>query len=230
MKLVLFDIDGTLLLTNGAGRRAITAALAEEVGDISSFEAIRFDGKTDPQIVGELLQAAGYSEPHARARVSELCRRYVTLLERELEERTTRVSLLPGAFTLLERLEKHDSVVLGLLTGNLREGAALKLRSAGIEPKRFVVGAYGCDSAHRADLPAIAARRAHAQFNRLPLGDEIVIIGDTPADMTCGSSIGARALGVGTGSYSLFDLRAAGAYATFADLSDTDAVTAAILA
>jgi phosphoglycolate phosphatase-like HAD superfamily hydrolase len=228
-KLVLFDIDGTILLTAGAGRRAIVAALADEVGDTSAFHAIRFDGKTDPQIVAEMLEAAGQPEPRESSRVRALCERYVGLLARELERPTARTTVMPGVHPLLDRLESEPGVVLGLLTGNLVEGAALKLRSGGIAPERFRVGAYGSDAAHRPDLPAIAARRAEPIFGRVPHGAEVVIIGDTPADVACGAGIDARALAVATGAYSVADLTACCPHAVFSDLSETDAVMEAIL-
>ncbi|MGE5231284.1 MAG: HAD family hydrolase [Deltaproteobacteria bacterium] len=227
-RLVLFDIDGTILLTAGAGRRAITTALAELVGDRTAFARIRFDGKTDPQIMGELLAAAGDPGPHDREHVGALCERYVTLLERELAT-TSGTRLMPGFPGILDRLEAEAGVVLGLLTGNLERGAALKLRAAGIDPARFKVGAYGSDAAHRPDLPPIAARRAERFFGRALAGGEIVIIGDTPADVACGAAIGARAVAVATGSYSVAELAACGAHAVFEDLGDTDRALAAIL-
>jgi phosphoglycolate phosphatase-like HAD superfamily hydrolase len=199
------------------------------VTDPAAFAGIRFDGKTDPQIVAEMLQAAGQREPQESERVLRLCRRYVGLLARELERPTNRTTLMPGVEPLLNRLERTPGVLLGLLTGNLAEGAALKLRAAGIAPARFAVGAYGSDSARRADLPAIAAARAEPYFGRVPRGHEVVIIGDTPADVTCGSAIGARAVAVATGGYSVDDLASHGPHAVFADLSDTDRVLAAIL-
>jgi phosphoglycolate phosphatase len=229
MKLVLFDIDGTILLTAGAGRRAIVAAIGEEVGSNVAFDRVRFDGKTDPQIVTELLEAAGQRGPHASTRVETLCRRYVSLLARELEHASARTTVMPGVHALLDRLEPEPGVVLGLLTGNLAEGAALKLRSGGLDPARFRVGAYGSDSADRPDLPPIAAQRAQSYFGRVPSGAEVVIIGDTPADVGCGQCIGARALGVATGAYSVADLEACGAHAVFQDLSDTERVMDAIL-
>jgi phosphoglycolate phosphatase-like HAD superfamily hydrolase len=228
-KLVLFDIDGTLLLTAGAGRRAIVAALGDEVADPSAFEGIRFDGKTDPQIVAEILEAAGQAEPRESERVQRLCQRYVGLLALELERPTTRTTLMPGVEPLLDALEARSGVVLGLLTGNLAEGATLKLRSGGIDPARFRVGAYGSDAAHRPDLPEIAARRAEPLFGRVPRGAEVVIIGDTPADIHCGQGISARAVGVATGSYAVADLAACGPHAVFEDLSDTESVMQAIL-
>ena len=228
-KLVLFDIDGTILLTAGAGRRAIIAALTDEVGHVPAFQSVRFDGKTDPQIVAEMLEAAGQPAPHESPRVLALCERYVAYLARELERPTTVTTIMPGVHPLLERLEAEPGVVLGLLTGNLAEGAALKLRSGGIAPERFRVGAYGSDAAHRPDLPPIAARRAEPIFGRVPRGAEVVIIGDTPADIACGSGIEARALAVATGSFSVADLEACGPHAVFEDLRDTEAVMGAIL-
>jgi phosphoglycolate phosphatase-like HAD superfamily hydrolase len=228
-KLVLFDIDGTILLTAGAGRRAIVSALMEEVEYTDAFERVRFDGKTDPQIVVELLEAAGDPDPRNPHRVAAVCRRYVGHLERELEQPTTRTTLMPGVAPLLERLEAEAGLVIGLLTGNLAEGAALKLRSGGLDPDRFRVGAYGSDAAHRPALPAIAARRAERFFGRVPSGSEVVIIGDTPADVHCGQEIAARAIAVATGGYSYTDLAACGPHAVFEDLSETERVVDAIL-
>jgi phosphoglycolate phosphatase-like HAD superfamily hydrolase len=228
-KLVLFDIDGTILLTAGAGRRAIVAALSAEVGRSEAFDRIRFDGKTDPQIVAEMLEAVGAEEPREAERVARLCSAYVTHLEAELERPTTRTTLMPGVPALLDRLEARDDILLGLLTGNLERGATLKLRSGGIDPARFRVGAYGSDAAHRPQLPEIAARRAEPFFCRVPTGSEVVIIGDTPADIHCGQGIAARAVAVATGAYSVSDLAACGPHAVFTDLSATDQVVDAIL-
>ena len=228
-RLVLFDSDGTLLLTAGAGRRAITRALSDEVADPASFAGIRFDGKTDPQIVVEMLALAGQQEAHESERVRRLCERYVGLLALELERPVTRTTLMPGVEPLLDRLERTPGVLLGLLTGNLARGAALKLRSAGLDPARFRVGAYGSDAAHRPALPPIAARRAERYFGRVPAGSEVVIIGDTPADIDCGTGISARAVAVATGGFSVAELTACGPHAVFEDLSATDEVLEAIL-
>jgi phosphoglycolate phosphatase len=229
VKLVLFDIDGTLLLTAGAGRRAIAAAIGEEVGTSSAFDRVRFDGKTDPQIIAEMLDVAGYPGPHLSERVTSICQRYVELLARELQQPTSRTTVMPGVHSLLDRLETQGGVVLGLLTGNLAEGARLKLESAGLNPSRFRVGAYGSDAAHRPELPPIAARRAEPYLGKVPSGPEVVIIGDTPADVACGGCIAARAVAVATGGYSVRDLQACGPHAVFQDLTDTDRVIDAIL-
>jgi phosphoglycolate phosphatase len=228
-RLVLFDIDGTILLTSGAGRRAMLAAVNEVVDLDADATQIRFDGKTDPQIVTELLSAAGESVPPSPERIAAICRRYVELLSEELGRPTTRTTVMPGVRPLLDRLSAEEGIVLGLLTGNVVGGAALKLQSAGIDPERFRVGAFGSDSAHRPDLPPIAVERATRYFGRELSGSEVVIIGDTPADISCGECINARAVAVATGGYTLTDLQACRPYAVFEDLSNTVGVMSSIL-
>jgi phosphoglycolate phosphatase len=227
MKLVLFDIDGTILWTDGAGRRAISAALLEVFGDAGPDDH-RFDGKTDPQIVREMMTYAGFDGEDIDRRLDALFARYLEMLEGELYDRNA-TRLLSGVPELLAELEARDDVVLGLLTGNLRRGAALKLAAAGLDVARFRVGAFGCDHADRAKLPAIALQRAHALLGVSLPGEAAVVIGDTPADMSCGRGIGARAVGVATGRYTAAELREHGASAVFETLSDTSAVLEAIL-
>ena len=228
-RLILFDIDGTILLTAGAGRRAVQRAVEELHPLNDAARAVRFDGKTDPLIVMELLAASGHDSPHDPGIVAGLCERYVGHLEQELAHDDHATTLLPGVAELLDLLEEDPRVILGLLTGNVVRGAQLKLQSAGLDPDRFLVGAYGSDSHLRPELPAIAARRAEPLAGRLLTGSEVVIIGDTPADVTCGAGIGARPVAVATGSYSVDALREAGAAAVFADLSDTPRVVEALL-
>ncbi len=232
MRLILFDIDGTLLWTDGAGRRAIQRALLDETGTAGPIEQYRFDGKTDPQIVRELLTLAGHSEAEAEQRIGAVCRRYVGLLAVELAQPTQTTRLLPGVRELLADLEPHEAAgraLVGLLTGNLEGGAALKLRAAGLDPARFAVGAFGSDSARRPDLPAIAAERAGRRSGKTFTGAEIVIVGDTPDDVACGRPIGARTVAVATGFFGVAQLRAAGAAHVFEQLTDTRAVTGALL-
>ena len=229
-RLVLFDIDGTLLASMGAGRRAILAAMEELVPDHDQIADVRFDGKTDPQIVIELLAACGVADPDDTGRIAAVLERYVACLEAEVAVRGHLIRQLPGVAALLTRLESDRAAVLGLLTGNVQHGARLKLEAAALGFERFVVGAYGSDHADRRCLPAIAAERASSVFGRLPEREELVIIGDTPADVTCGQALGARAIGVATGSYHATELQAAGAWAVFDDLRDADAVLEAILA
>jgi phosphoglycolate phosphatase-like HAD superfamily hydrolase len=228
MKLVLFDIDGTILLTDGAGRRAIHRALIDVFGGTGP-EGHRFDGKTDPQIVRELMRFEGHDDAHIDRHMSPLLDRYVDYLEQELIAGASGVRVMPGVCDLLDALEPRDDVVLGLLTGNLWAGARAKLSSAGIDPARFRVGAYGSDHELRGELPAVAQRRAREELGLDIAGSDVVVIGDTPADLHCGRGIGARAIGVATGSFSTNELLAHDPAAVFEDLSDTPSVVAAIL-
>ncbi len=233
MKLVLFDIDGTLLWTDGAGRRAIHRALLDEAGTAGPIDAYRFDGKTDPQIVRELLSLADHPRAHDAALLEAVCRRYVDHLRAELARPAQATRLMAGIGSLLAALESYEAdgqALVGLLTGNVAPGAALKLRAAGLAPERFRVGAYGSDSARRADLPPVAAARATALTGRAFAGPDVVILGDTPEDVACGRPIGARSVAVATGSYDVAALATAGAGSVFETLADTAAVLNAIFA
>ncbi len=228
MKAVLFDLDGTLLWTDGAGRRAIHRALLEVLGIDRPAAGFRFDGRTDPEIVRLLAAAAG--REHDPDVVAAVLGAYVRLLDEELSRPGHKTTLYPGVLDLLAALEGRHDCVVGLLTGNVVDGARMKLRSAGIDIARFRVGAYGSDHGERAELPAIAQRRVRDVLGVEVAGQDVVIMGDTPADVTCGRGIGARAIAVATGSFTVPDLLAVGAYAAFADFSDTDAVVAATFA
>ena len=228
MKVVLFDIDGTLLWTDGAGRRAVHQAL-EDVFGTTSPDGHEFDGKTDPQIVRELMQLGGIADDMIEAKLSHALTRYVELLRVELGRHDHSDKTYPGIAPLLDALEARDDVLLGLLTGNVLEGALAKLDAVGLARDRFKVGAFGSDHASRPELPAIARARAEALLGHPVAGEDVVVIGDTPADMGCGRGIGARAIGVATGRYSVEDLRPCNASAVFEDLSDTEAVVRAVL-
>ncbi len=232
MKLLLFDIDGTILWTDGAGRRAIHRALIDVAGTAGMVEGYRLDGKTDPQIVRELLALAGHADAERADRVAAVCERYVEFLAAELERPGAATRLLPGVGELLDALlaaEGRGDALVGLLTGNVVNGAALKLRAAGLDASRFAVGAFGGDGHHRPDLPPVALARAREHTGHAFAGADVVIIGDTPADVACGRPIGARTVAVATGHYSADELRATGAEHVFADLSDTAAVVDALL-
>ncbi|HEY5440145.1 MAG TPA: HAD family hydrolase [Gemmatimonadaceae bacterium] len=228
MKVVLFDIDGTLLWTDGAGRRAVHRAL-EDVFGAPAPDGHEFDGKTDPQIVRELMRLAGVADDAIDERLPEALRRYVELLHQELSGADHTVKTYPGIAPLLDALDARDDVLLGLLTGNVHEGALAKLDAVGLARDRFRIGAFGSDHVSRPELPAIARARAESLLGHAVMGEDVIVIGDTPADMSCGNGIGARAIGVATGRYSVDELRACNAAAVFPDLSDTVAVMRAIL-
>ena len=228
MRLVLFDIDGTLLRSDGAGRRAMEHALVEFFGTAGS-STYRYDGKTDRQIVRELMREHGYTDADIDARVQPLFARYLERLEEELKDRERPPAACRGVVDVLHDLETRSDVTLGLLTGNVERGAALKLASVGIDIARFRVNAFGSDEEHRPLLPAVAQRRARDLLGLDVRGDRVVIVGDTPADIDCGRAIGARAVAVATGHYSVEQLAEHEPAAVFEDLSDTAAVVHAIL-
>jgi phosphoglycolate phosphatase len=225
MVLVLFDIDGTLLTAAGAGRRAIHGALRDVFGGVGPAD-YWFDGKTDPQIVRDLMRHEGHSDPVIDDRLGAVLSRYSDRLGAELQDPSHVPIVHPGVPDLLDALESHPDVILGLLTGNIESGATQKLRAVGLDPARFVIGAFGSDHEIRSELPAIAATRAQ---ERLGVDPPIVVIGDTPADVACGAGAKRRAIAVATGRYTLQELVACGPAAAFEDLSDTEAVMAAIL-
>jgi phosphoglycolate phosphatase-like HAD superfamily hydrolase len=229
-KLILFDLDCTLLWSDGAGRAAIHQVLTDEMGTEEPLKDFSFAGKTDSEIARALLRAANHPEADSDEYVKLVCDRYVELLAGELQSPDRNVRVYAGVHELLEKLGARKDAVVGLLTGNVEGGALLKLKAAGIDPEQFKVAAYGSDAFARDALPPIAVSRAAAVMGCVPRGKEVVIIGDTPADMTCGKGIGARAIGVATGPFKVADLEAAGGFAVFEDLSMTDMVITAIFA
>lgn len=228
MKLVLFDIDGTIMLTAGAGKRAVHRALRLVFGGVGPADH-RFDGKTDPQIVRELMRLEGHADDHIDARMQRLFDLYIEYLHEELDVGRPGVRLMPGIRELLDALAGRDDVIIGLLTGNLEAGARAKLVAADLDPDVFRVGAFGSDHERRGELPAVAQRRAAEKLGVSVTGKDIVVIGDTPADLQCGRSVGARGIGVATGHYSVEELRRHDAWAVFEDLSCTEDVLRAIL-
>lgn len=226
-RLVLFDIDGTLLSSHGAGRRAMEAALTEVFGSRGA-PGYRYDGKTDRQIVRDLMRGAGYEDAIIDSRMPQVIDAYVAGLRRELAAPHARVEALTGVIALLDALRQDARCVVGLLTGNLEPGAEHKLTAAGIGFDRFAVGAFGSDHEVRAELPAVAQRRARERLGLHVEGRAMVIIGDTPSDIHCGRPIGARAIAVATGHYAVDALALHDPDAVFSDLGDTEAVLSAI--
>jgi phosphoglycolate phosphatase len=226
-RLILFDIDGTLLSAGGAGKRAIRAALEEVFGTAGPVNAYSFAGRTDPEIVRDLMRAAGIDDREIEAGLPALWFRYLERLHREITEE--RVAAFPGVAELVERIEHAGGeTVLGLLTGNIADGARIKVEAARLGFARFRVGAFGSDHAERPELPAIAVQRARAHTGIGFTGKEIVVIGDTPLDVACGAALGVRTIATATGGYTLAELEACAPDHAFADLGDVDAVWAAL--
>ena len=191
--------------------------------------AYRYDGKTDRQIAREQMRAAGVDDAHISIRMDDVLNTYVLRLELELERDVATSRLCAGVRPLLDALESHAGATIGLLTGNIELGARRKLKAVDIDFARFRINAFGSDHEDRPELPAVAKRRAEAMLGTTMPGDRMVIIGDTPADILCGRSLGVRAIGVATGRYSVGDLAAYDPAAVFETLEDTDVVLRAIL-
>ncbi|WP_412070505.1 HAD family hydrolase [Rubrivirga sp. IMCC43871] len=207
MPVLLFDIDGTLLQSHGVGRRSVTAALADLVGDTFDFSDVTFSGKTDPQIFREVLEAAGR---HGLAVEGATPEAFLSLYEREMAARlpSATVEALPGAVALVRRLA-GDGAEIGLLTGNIEAIAYDKVARIDLGRELFPFGAFGSDHADRDALPAIGARRATAHLGRTVETSELVILGDTPRDIACAHAAGAVAVAVATGRYSADELSGA---------------------
>jgi phosphoglycolate phosphatase-like HAD superfamily hydrolase len=227
VKLVLFDIDGTLLWTDGAGRRAMEAALSALFGTPGPPQ-YRYDGKTDRQIVRATMRLEGFTDAVIDQRMMATMEEYLTQLVRELDRRDRAIRRFEGVLELLDALETRADRVSGLLTGNLERGAHAKLRAAGVPPERFTIGAFGSDHEVRSELPAIAQRRAREHLGHAVEGDQLIIVGDTPDDIACGRAIGARAIAVATGRFSVSELAAHDPAFVFTSLADTDALMQAI--
>jgi phosphoglycolate phosphatase len=228
MKLVLFDIDGTLLSSEGMGRASMQRALDEVFGSPGS-PAYRYDGKTDRQIVREVMRLEGHSDEHIDSRMDKLMDLYLEGLRVGAKSGKFNVQPLAGVPEILDALEARDDVVLGLLTGNIAPGARIKLSAAGIDPDRFRVNAFGSDHEHRPELPAIAQRRASEVLGLSIGGERVVVIGDTPADIECGRALGARSIGVASGHYTVEQLLAHRPYAALPSLGDTRHALEAIM-
>ncbi len=223
-RLVLFDIDGTLLSTQGQSVRAMKAAYAATYGRDPSGIEYRMDGKTELQITYELMSLAGLSRPEIEAGLP----RFRRLYEEELRQHVTpgRTRVFPGVAALVAQVALLPHALLGLLTGNCEPAARIKLQAAGLGG--FAVGAFGAHHERRAELPPGALDHAQRVSGRRFQGKEIVIIGDTPNDIDCGRALGVKAIAVATGKYSVGQLAGHGPDHVFPDFSDVAAVLRAV--
>lgn len=226
MKLLLFDIDGTMLHANGAGRAAVERALARVCGRPITTDGVTFSGKTDPQIIADILQANGIASDGTSTLAEDALAAYEETAHEVFDPKA--VTRLPGVRSLLARLETHPGVQLGLLTGNIESMAYRKLAAVALD-HHFAFGAFGSDHAVRHRLPPIAMARARAHTGRAFAGRDVVIIGDTAHDIQCGRGIGAFSVGVCTGRYGRRDLAAHTPSLLLDDLADADGFIEAVL-
>ncbi|MFQ3568706.1 MAG: HAD family hydrolase [Aggregatilineales bacterium] len=196
-RLILFDIDGTLLLTNGAGREATRRAMEEVFGTSAGLDAHHFGGKTDWQTLVELLGPHGVDDQTIAAAMPA----YNAAMGRHISQiiDAYHVHSLAGARELVSTLRARADVLLGLVTGNVGSAAAVKLSAAGFDPAWFPIGAYGHEAHARDDLPPLALRRAVAHYGRALAPADVIVIGDTPADIGCARAHGMVAVAVTTG-------------------------------
>jgi phosphoglycolate phosphatase-like HAD superfamily hydrolase len=229
-RLGLFDIDGTLLSAGRVARDAILRSLKTSYGwsyspDHEDRGKFDFSGKTDPQIVRELVL-----EDVGRERFEEGLSRALEIYLEELERQLAPGTVVekPGITPLLERLAAEPRVTLGLLTGNLERGARLKLSPPGFN-RYFPFGAFGSDSSDRYELPPVAVRRALDHTGQRFEGKSVVIVGDSIHDVACGRSLGVRSVAVATGVTSAETLAAERPDALFENFTDTERAFAAIV-
>jgi len=226
---VLFDIDGTLVSCDGAGRRAMLSAFAEVTGDAEALDTIKFAGMTDRSIVRAGLaarRAAGRGGGHDGsaeddATIDAVLMDYLARLPTALAQQVPRV--LQGAPALVDRLVGRTHAAVGLGTGNLAAGARHKLEPVGLWG-RFSFGGFGSDREERPALLEVGARRGAAQLGIDRAKADVVVIGDTPADIGAARAIGARCLAVATPRFSVADLDAAGADRSVGSLAEPGAV------
>lgn len=221
-KLLLFDIDATLLHAHGEGGRAMQQAGEQVFGQAFSVEGVEFPGSLDSVIydqVAEHNRIENHHEHHER-----FLDTYLRTLEHRLQSPTARIAPAPGMLELLEQLNDRrqclGDIELALLTGNYAAAAPIKLRAAGIHPEWFAFGAFGDEGTIRADLTELAMQRFEERHGRKIAGGDVIVLGDTPRDIECAKVHGCVAFGIATGSYSVDALRQAGANVAVEDLRD----------
>ena len=214
MRLILFDIDGTLIDSGGAGVRSLDLAFKKVFSVENAFHGISMAGKTDSQIIKEALAKHGLSMD---GNMNALIEAYLFHLKQEI--RNDRKHTKPGIFEILELLSPMKDIGLGLLTGNLEQGARIKLDAFHLN-KYFPYGAFGSDDEDRNKLLPVAVRRFEELFEEKPRIEESIVIGDTPRDVECAHIYGAICIGVATGPYTFDELVEAKADYVVKDLSD----------
>lgn len=215
-KLVLFDIDGTLLRGYGAGGRAMRRAAEQVFGERCRGAVVEFGGGLDPSILREITRHGGYTVDDAAH--ASFRRVYRDLLIEELQMAERKLTALPGVIDLLTRLRAERPAMLGLLTGNYPETGAIKLRAAGIDPEWFEVAAWGHMAEQRPGLVQVALAQLAAQV----APEDVIVVGDTVRDVQCARANGSVCVAVCTGSGSADELAAAGAHVVLENLVDPE--------
>lgn len=224
--LILFDIDGTLLVTQRAGTQSMQAAARELFGDQFTFDGVEMGGWLDPLIWNTVAKANGIEDPashHDRFRAT-----YLRHFQERLAINPT-VTALPGVTELIEALSQETETCLGLLTGNYPETGRIKIEAAGLDLDSFAVAVWGVDGAHRRELPVVAMEQYAAHTGRTIEPQDVLMIGDTVHDIDCARANGCRCLAVVTGVGSAAELAALEPDLLVDDLSDTSSILAWML-
>jgi len=214
VKLLLFDIDGTLILTGGAGIHALNRAFREVVGIENAMERVRPHGKTDPAIVREVFTVCE-SSSQCSDFMTAILDAYVRFLPEEVRISSS-YRVLPGILEFLDEFHDHKDLAFGLATGNLERGARIKLERGNLN-RYFPFGGFGSDSESRAELVRRAAEKGARHTGQQISSEDVFVIGDTPRDIEAGREAGFRTVGVATADYSTHDLNAAGADLVMSD-------------
>ena len=218
-RLILFDIDGTLLKCGPQIRAIFASSLVDVFGTAGPLETYDFAGRTDHGIVLDLMTEAGIGRPVFCDRIDDFEELYVGRLEESLDGDL--MSLMPGVLDLLERLERREDVLLGLLTGNFERGARIKLERLDLS-WFFAFGAFGDGAAHRSQLPPVALEQARVRFHLEIDSRRVLIVGDSVLDVTCARQHGIPSLAVATGFTTRLELEAAGADWVAGDLIEAE--------
>jgi phosphoglycolate phosphatase len=227
LRLLLFDIDGTLVLTGGAGSRAMTRAFNATHGLEDALKKVDLAGRTDRIIMRDALTHAGL--PHEDVDLDAFRTAYCAALREEiLQPGKGRRGVLPGVRELLDALAPREDVRLALLTGNFRASAEIKLAAFDVW-RYFPWGVFADDAIERHDLIGVAHERYAAEHGGAIAPEQVVIIGDTPHDIHCARHGGAKVVAVATGNYDLASLEKHQPDVLFADLTETEAVLRALL-
>lgn len=226
-KLVLFDIDGTIMNTDAGGASSCQKALQTVFNRDVPLADYSMSGKTDTQIVLDLMERVGVSREETTSKLDEINELYIGHLSQEVD--TWDPEICPGIIPLLDRLVEHSDVVLGLLTGNIVRGAEVKLNRVGLW-SYFKTGAFGDRAPERKMLPDIAQKTAQELTGKVFEGKDMVVIGDTPNDVLCGRHLNVKTIAVATGAFDMDTLKEYDPDYLFEDLSDTNKVMEAILA
>ncbi len=222
--LLLFDIDGTLIVSGGAGENALKDAMRDRFGVAEDLDGIILAGATDALIARKLLEK--HALPVTPENITALLDSYLHHLASRMPRHNG--TLLPGIIELLERLKGRPDCILALLTGNLQRGAQIKLSHYGVWDY-FGFGAFADDNHDRNQLGPVARARALDHHGEEFPPERIYVIGDTPRDIECGRAIGAKTVAIATGHYPLAELAVHRPDHLFTDLGDTEAVLAALL-